>query len=169
MPATNRTDARDPANYTVSGTGAIKCLDCGRTGHDKASTELTHARNCGLSGAAGKIVGPRAAGEVDPVASLPIEGTVEIAGDTFNCKDSIRAAGGRWNATAKTWTVPAAAAATLLRRFPGLRVAGLASINSAARAVTEGRAYAAGLDDADLQNLVSAGIVSMSAAMNQDF
>lgn len=37
--------------------------------------------------------------------------TVAVAGNTYPVKDQIKALGGRWDATAKCWMVPAAMAA----------------------------------------------------------
>ena len=166
----NTADARDPVNYETIQCGSrirLKCRDCGRYGDFDGAT-VAHSRNCDLVGARNQSIGPRAAGEDDPIASLPTEGSIVLSGNSYPHRGALREAGGVWDGASKTWTVPAAVAADLLRRFVDLRVAALEPLDRMAQAAKDGTAYAAGVTDKDLDNMVRAGVISMSDAMNQD-
>lgn len=45
---------------------------------------------------------------------------VEISGNTFACKDQIKAAGGRWDKAAKVWTVKCSGTGADRSRVAGL-------------------------------------------------
>lgn len=54
--------------------------------------------------------------------------TLQITGKTYDCRDLIRSAGGKWNAESKTWAIDSDKWAALVARKPiltsGCRVAG---------------------------------------------
>lgn len=46
--------------------------------------------------------------------------TVQIGGDTYNCREYIKAAGGKWQAASKTWAMDDLAWAKLVESKPTL-------------------------------------------------
>ena len=55
---------------------------------------------------------------------------VKVTGNTFNCKDLLKAAGGKWDAESKTWELDAAAWQSIVATNPPSLSAGCTGMNS---------------------------------------
>lgn len=169
------TDARDPAHYVPRSelhperadlyAGQIECRDCGRWAYE--GDAIRHDKHCDV--APGESVTPRRPGEALP--EIPDAPRIIVSGSTYQHRDAIRHSGGVWKRVRKVWEV-SREAALALRLLPGLRfeAAGESeAVNRAiVRAVNDGQGALAASDD-EIVELVDAGRVSVSAAMNQDF
>jgi len=87
----------------ASGSAAATGVDTGTAGGNTTPTQGGSAMNGNAGGGEPPKVPPVASGAGDGAESEPHI----VNGDTFQHKDAIRAAGGKWDADGKFWTVPA--------------------------------------------------------------
>lgn len=168
-------DPRDPTNYALRSdlhpehadlyAGQVECRDCGCWSYE--GEDIRHSKHCDV--APGMSVTPRQPGEGLP--EIPDAPRIIVSGATYQHRDALRFAGGTWKRMRKVWEV-SHEAALKLRTLPGLRFEAAGASEATNRAIVQGVNGGQGAlvaSDDEIVELVGAGRISVSAAMNQDF